>query len=120
MVDTFRTPGGGFQRVVLVPYPSKGLWMIGFVAAERNDTLHLAASDTVLAVFIPTTPNPTSGFLVLVSPEDVVDVDYSVEEAFTFIVSSGIVGKDLTPAKEYARQHTELVMTPHSSQEGSH
>ncbi|MGE0823319.1 MAG: DUF502 domain-containing protein [Candidatus Binatia bacterium] len=100
MVDTFQTPGGSFQRVVLVQYPSKGLWMIGFVAAERSDTLHLAATDTVLAVFIPTTPNPTSGFLVLVSPEDVVDVDYSVEEAFTFIMSSGIVGKDFVPARQ--------------------
>ena len=98
MVDTFQAPGGSFQRVVLVQYPSKGLWVIGFVAAERRDTLQLAASDTLLSVFIPTTPNPTSGFLVLLSPKDVVDVDYSVEEAFTFIVSSGIIGKDLAPA----------------------
>jgi uncharacterized membrane protein len=99
MVDTFQRPGGSFQRVVLLQYPSKGLWVIGFVAAERHDSLHLASSDTLLAVFIPTTPNPTSGFLVLVAPEDVVDVDYSIEEAFTFIVSSGIVGKDLAPAR---------------------
>jgi uncharacterized membrane protein len=57
----------------------------------------LAASDTLLAIFVPTTPNPTSGFLVLVSPKEVVDVDYSVEEAFKFIISSGIIGKDLAP-----------------------
>jgi len=99
MVDTFRGSDRTFRRVVLVQYPRTGLWVVGFVAAERRDTLRLAPSDTLLAVFIPTTPNPTSGFLVLVPPEDVVDVDYSIEEAFTFIVSSGIVGKDLAPAR---------------------
>ena len=97
VVDTFQGSERSFQRVVLLQYPSKGLWVIGFVAAERRDNLHLAATDTLLAIFVPTTPNPTSGFLVLVSPEEVVDVDYSVEEAFKFIISSGIVGKDLTP-----------------------
>jgi uncharacterized membrane protein len=96
MVETFQGPGRSFQRVVLLQYPNKGLWMMGFVAAERRDTMQIFSVETVLTVFIPTTPNPTSGFLVLVSPEDVVDVDYSVEEAFKFIVSSGIVGKNLT------------------------
>jgi uncharacterized membrane protein len=96
-VETFQGSDRSFQRVVLLQYPSKGLWAIGFVAAERRDTLHLAATDTLLAIFIPTTPNPTSGFLVLVSPDEVVDVDYNVEEAFKFIISSGIVGKDLAP-----------------------
>jgi uncharacterized membrane protein len=99
VVDTFQGSERSFQRVVLVQYPSKGLWVIGFVAAERRDTLHLTAADTVLAVFIPTTPNPTSGFLVLVSPDEVIDVDYSVEDAFKFIISSGILGKDLAPAR---------------------
>ncbi|HEV8713919.1 MAG TPA: DUF502 domain-containing protein [Candidatus Binatia bacterium] len=95
MVDTFQGPGRNFQRVVLLQYPTKGLWMLGFVAAERHVTLLPVSSETMLAVFVPTTPNPTSGFLVLVAPEEVVDIDYSVEEAFKFIVSSGIVGKDL-------------------------
>jgi uncharacterized membrane protein len=100
VVNAFQGSERTFQRVVLVQYPREGLWVIGFVAAERRDTLQLAASETLLAVFIPTTPNPTSGFLVLVSPQDVVDVDYNVEEAFTLIVSSGIVGKDLAPARQ--------------------
>lgn len=95
LVDTFQGPTRSFQRVVLLQYPSKGLWMMGFVAAERRDTARIVPSEKVLTVFIPTTPNPTSGFLVLVSPEEVVDLDYNVEEAFKFIVSFGIVGKDL-------------------------
>jgi len=103
MVDTFQGPGRSFQRVVLVQYPSKGLWMVGFVTSERRDTLNLSPAARMLAVFIPTTPNPTSGFLVLVSPEEVVDLGYNVEEAFKFIVSSGIVGKDLAPMPGEAR-----------------
>lgn len=103
MVETFQGPGRSFQRVVLLQYPSKGLWMMGFVAAERRDSLRLISSDKVLIVFIPTTPNPTSGFLVLVSPEDVVDLDYSVEDAFKFIVSSGIVGTDLAPPRHLSQ-----------------
>jgi len=97
IIDTFQGPDRSFQRVVLLQYPSQDLWSLGFVVAERQDTLHLASSDTMLAVFIPTTPNPTSGFLVLVSPGKVFSIDYSVEEAFKFIISLGIVGKDLTP-----------------------
>ena len=98
IVETFRGPARSFQRVVLVQYPSKGFWMMGLVAAERPDTMNLTSSDQVLSVFIPTTPNPTSGFLVLVAPEDVVEVNYSVEEAFKFIVSSGIVGGEMRAA----------------------
>jgi uncharacterized membrane protein len=95
VVDTFQGPNRSFQRVVMLQYPRQGVWSIGLVATERADTLGLVAADKVLTVFIPTTPNPTSGFLVLVSPEDVVDVDFTVEDAFKFIVSGGIVGKDL-------------------------
>ncbi len=65
------------------------------VATERADNLNLVPGNRVLSVFVPTTPNPTSGYLVIVSPEDVVDLDFSVEDAFKFIVSGGIVGKDL-------------------------
>jgi uncharacterized membrane protein len=49
----------------------------------------------VLLVFVPTTPNPTSAYLVIVSPDDVIDLDFSIEDTFKFIVSGGIVGKDL-------------------------
>jgi uncharacterized membrane protein len=99
MVDTLQGPRRGFQRVVLVQYPSPGLWTMGFVTAERRDIINLTPAPTLLTLYVPTTPNPTSGYLVMVRPEDVVDVDYTVEEAFKFIVSSGIVGRDLAPPK---------------------
>jgi uncharacterized membrane protein len=99
MVDTFQGPRRGFQRVVLLQFPSQGLWTMGFVASERRDVMHLTPSSTFLTIYIPTTPNPTTGYLVMVRPEDVVDVDYTVEDAFKFIISSGIVGKDPAPPK---------------------
>lgn len=99
MVDTFQGPRRGFQRVVLIQYPSRGLWTVGFVTAERRDAINLTPAPTLLTIYVPTAPNPTSGYLVMVRPEDVVDVDYTVEDAFKFIVSSGIVGKDLAPPR---------------------
>jgi uncharacterized membrane protein len=99
MVDTFQSPRRGFQRVVLIQYPNRGLWTMGFVASERRDTMNLTPSPTILTIYIPTTPNPTTGYLVMVKPEEVVDVDYTVEDAFKFIISSGLVGKDPTPPK---------------------
>lgn len=93
MVETFQGPDRSFQRVVLLEYPRKGLWMMGLVAAERQNTLNIAKSASLLSVFIPTTPNPTSGFLVLTPATEVIETNYTVEEAFKFIVSSGIVGK---------------------------
>lgn len=97
VVETFQGPNRSFQRVVLIQYPRTGLWALGLVATERRNTTQIVSGDRFLAVFIPTTPNPTSGFLVLLSPEEVIDVDYSVEEAFKFIMSFGIVGRDFAP-----------------------
>ena len=96
MVETLHGPNRSFQQVVLLEYPKKGVWMMGLVATRRPDTFNLTSSDTVLSVFVPTTPNPTSGFLVLVPEEEVIETDYNVEEAFKFIVSSGIVGREFT------------------------
>ena len=93
VVETLQGPQGSFQRVVLLEYPKKGVWMMGLVATRRIDTFNLSPSETLLSVFVPTTPNPTSGFLVLIPEEEVIETDYSVEEAFKFIVSSGIVGR---------------------------
>ena len=81
--------------MVLLQYPREGLWSIGLVATERADNLNLVPGNRVLSVFVPTTPNPTSGYLVIVSPDDVIDLDFSIEDAFKFIVCGGIVGKDL-------------------------
>ena len=96
VVETFQGPGRSFQRVVLIEYPRKGVWALGLVATERHDSLGLFPSDNALTIFIPTTPNPTSGYLVIASPEDVKELDFTVEEAFKFIVSGGIAGRGLS------------------------
>ena len=94
VVETLQGPHGSFQRVVLLEYPKQGVWMMGLVATPKNDPFGLTSSGTLLSVFVPTTPNPTSGFLVLVPEDEVIETDYNVEEAFKFIVSSGIVGRE--------------------------
>jgi uncharacterized membrane protein len=115
MVDTFQGPRRSFQRVVLIQYPNRGLWTMGFVASERHDTMNLTASPTILTVYIPTTPNPTTGYLAMVKPEDVVDIDYTVEEAFKFIISSGIVGKDpAPPQRAFPETPSTMVQMPAS------
>ena len=81
-----------FSRVVMVEYPRTGLWTIGFVTTEKRH--HLADDKDHISVFLPTTPNPTSGWLVFVPEEQLIDVDMSVEEAIKLIVSGGIVGAE--------------------------
>jgi uncharacterized membrane protein len=101
IVETLQGPGRSFQRAVLLEYPRKGLWTLGLVGKEHHDSLHLSQTDKVLSVYVPTAPNPTSGYLVIVSPEDVIELDISVEDALKFIVSGGIVGKILhKPARQ--------------------
>lgn len=81
-----------FSRVVLVEYPRKGLWTIGFVTTEKRHSF--AGKKSKVPVFLPTTPNPTSGWLVFADEDDLVTVDLSVEESIKLVVSGGIVGPD--------------------------
>ncbi len=116
MVETLHGPHRSFQQVVLLEYPKKGVWMMGLVATRRADTFNVSSSDTLLSVFIPTTPNPTSGFLVLVPEDEVIATDYNVEEAFKFIVSSGIVGREFTPPERpHAPRQAALEAAPQKS-----
>lgn len=89
-----RTVFGGrkglFREVVLIEYPSDGRWSIGFRAADAPAAARAVTGEAV-TVFVPTTPNPTSGWLVLVPRERCVPLDMSMEEAFTYILSAGSV-----------------------------
>ncbi|HEY9849437.1 MAG TPA: DUF502 domain-containing protein [Leptolyngbyaceae cyanobacterium] len=90
---------GKFRRVVLVEYPRRGIWAIAFVTGTLSAQMqaHLSNS-SMLSVFIPTTPNPTTGWYAIVPEEEVVDLAMSVEDAFKVIVSGGIVSPNpLTP-----------------------
>ncbi len=79
-----------FKKVVLVDFLSPGIWMVGFVTGTVVD--RTKKNETLLKVFIPTTPNPTSGWLVLVKESDIRDPDISMEEAMKAVISGGIIG----------------------------
>jgi uncharacterized membrane protein len=84
----FASKTNAFKQVVLAPYPNKGTYAVGFVTRENITALH---TQELTAVFVPTTPNPTSGFLMMYPKEDLVYLDMNVEEAFKYIVSCGVV-----------------------------
>ena len=83
----------GFKKVVLVKFPHTGLYSLGFVTGNTPHRVKDGVESEFINVYVPTTPNPTSGYLVLVPPTDVVEVDMSVNEALSFIVSCGLVQK---------------------------
>jgi uncharacterized membrane protein len=83
-----------FQKVVLVEYPSTGRWAIGFLAARAPDMMQKHIEDAV-SVFVPTTPNPTSGYIVIVPRRRVIELQMTVDQAFTYILSAGSVGPDV-------------------------
>ncbi len=93
-----------FDRACVVEYPRKGIWGIGFVSTNaRGELAQKIPADEVLTVFVATTPNPTSGFLLYVPREDVIFLDMSVEDAAKLIISAGLVypnGKDPTKPPE--------------------
>jgi uncharacterized membrane protein len=85
-----------FRRVVLVEYPRKGIWAIAFVTGAMTATN--APTPNMLSVFVPTTPNPTSGWYAVVPETDVINLAISIEDAFKLILSGGIVGPNLAAA----------------------
>lgn len=85
--------GQSFQRVGLVEYPRRGLWALVFVAADAKGEVdaRIPGSERLISVFLPTTPNPTSGFLLFVPERDVIYLEMSVEDAAKLVISAGLV-----------------------------
>lgn len=80
-----------FRQAVLLEYPRKGLWAIAFVTGTNEGELAKKMSQETVSVFLPTTPNPTSGFLLFVPKKDIIKLDMSVEQAIKLVISAGIV-----------------------------
>lgn len=80
-----------FRKVVLIEYPRRGLWALGFLTGDTVGEVQNLTKERVLNVFLPTTPNPTSGFLLFVPDEDVITLDMTVEEGIKMVMSGGIV-----------------------------
>ena len=89
MTETFTKSKGDTKNVVLVEYPRKGSWAVGFATKENTSVISEKTKQNMVNVFIPTTPNPTSGFLIMFPKEDVIYLDITFEQASKFIVSAG-------------------------------
>jgi len=89
MLDMFTKSNKKSKNVVLVEYPRKGSWAVGFATKENKSEISHKSKQNLVNVFVPTTPNPTSGFLLMFPKEEVIYLDMSFEEASRFIVSAG-------------------------------
>ena len=89
MTESFTSSKGKKKSVVLVEYPRKGSWAVGFATKENKSQISKKTKRNLVNVFVPTTPNPTSGFLLMFPKEEVIYLDMSFEEASKFIVSAG-------------------------------
>ena len=97
-----------FSKVVMLEYPRKGIWILGFVSAELKGEIKEQFEEKMLNIFIPTTPNPTSGFLIFVPKKDVIELDMSVEEGLKFVISCGIVEPEKLAAKVKSKSKKKL------------
>jgi len=96
--DTLLAPDGhSFRRAVLVEFPQRGQWTVAFVVGPAGERVAGQLDGEFLLVYVPTAPNPTSGFTLIVRPDEVRDVDMSVDEALKFVISLGVVGAETAP-----------------------
>ena len=95
MTETFSNSKNDKKSVVLIQYPRKGVWAVGFATKENKGEMAQKTNQKLISVFVPTTPNPTSGFLLMFPIDEVIYLDMTFEEASKFIVSAGTsTGKD--------------------------
>jgi uncharacterized membrane protein len=98
---------GAFKTVALIEYPRQGLWSMVFIAGDSRGEIEHRLDETV-SVFLPTTPNPTSGFLLFVKRADMVVLDMSVEDAAKMIISAGLVTPEFTPETSHELSREEI------------
>jgi uncharacterized membrane protein len=98
VTQTLFTPGGqSFRKVLLVEYPCRGIWSIAFQTGEVAKNIEgLVAQEPMVSYFIPTTPNPTSGFLMMAPRSQVIELEMSVDQALKFVISLGVVQPGMT------------------------
>ena len=83
-----------FSNVVLIEFPRKGTHAIAFVTGKTSGELQRLTSNNHMKIFIPTTPNPTSGFIVFADPSEIIELDMTIEEGIKYVISGGIVSPD--------------------------
>lgn len=85
------TNSDAFRKVLLIEYPRKGLWSIGFQTGAVNPEISNKTNEELISLFIPTTPNPTSGFLIMIPKQEAIELNMSIDEALKFIISLGVM-----------------------------
>ncbi|WP_017941369.1 MULTISPECIES: DUF502 domain-containing protein [unclassified Thioalkalivibrio] len=96
VTETVLSDGGqAFRKVILIEYPRRGLWSVGFMTGMAAGEVQDRTERDVVTVFVPTTPNPTSGFVLMVPREEAIELDMTVEDGLKFVMSMGVV----TPLK---------------------
>ena len=98
--EAFSGNKNSFKTVVLVEFPREGMYSVGFITSEQHAEVQQKTREKVVAVFIPTTPNPTSGFLVLVPEDKVTKLEMTVADGIKYIVSLGSISPELPPLAE--------------------
>ncbi len=99
--DTLFAPGGqAFRKALLVQYPREGSWTIAFLTGRPGGDVANHLRGEYLSVYVPTTPNPTSGFFLMMPKSEVIELDMSVDEALKYVISMGVVTPELPGAKK--------------------
>ncbi|HEC19136.1 MAG TPA: DUF502 domain-containing protein [Gammaproteobacteria bacterium] len=91
ILETVFSSGQSFRKVLLVEYPRRGLWTLAFQSSTTQGEAQAKTTAEVINVFIPTTPNPTSGFFIMVPRDDVIELDMSVDDGLKMIISAGVM-----------------------------
>ena len=94
------TSSESFRKAFLIQYPSKGIWVIAFQSGDYQDQVESIIGEDIINLFVPTTPNPTSGFFVMIPKKDAFELQMSVEEAFKLVISAGVVTPENLKIKE--------------------
>lgn len=90
--DTMLSPSSNsFKKALLIEYPRKGLWTIAFQAGDYHGEVEEKINQNLINIYVPTTPNPTSGFFIMLPKEDVIELNMGVDEAFKLVISTGVV-----------------------------
>ena len=89
-----------FRKAFLIQYPSKGIWVIAFQSGDYRGEAESIIGEETINLFVPTTPNPTSGFFVLIAKKDAFELDMSVEAAFKLVISAGVVTPNSVKIKD--------------------
>ena len=96
----FNTSTESFRKAFLIQYPSKGIWVIAFQSGDYRGEAESIIGEEIMNLFVPTTPNPTSGFFVMMAKKDAFELDMSVEEAFKLVISAGVVTPNSVKIKD--------------------